>query len=151
MVAIHVLWLALPSVEVLLRGAVAPAWVWWPALGLLVLGQALRQWTLATLGRAWNARAVVPLDLRVVTAGPYRFVRHPNYLAVLFELVALPLAGGAWVSLVLLNLAHAPVLARRIRGEERLLAEVPGYREAMAGRGRLLPRLRAPERARRGA
>lgn len=146
MVALHVALLVAPAAEVHFRGAVVPPWVAVPAVAVWALAQVLRLWTLSVLGSSWNARGVVDEGLRLVTAGPYRWIRHPNYLAVVLEFLALPAAAGAWLSWGMLNLLHAPVLARRIRQEEALLARVPGWREAMAGKGRLLPRL-----GRRGA
>jgi methyltransferase len=76
-----------------------------------------------------------------VTGGPYRWVRHPNYLAVILEFAALPVAVGAYPEAVLLSMANAAVLVPRIRAEEALLEGVPGYREAFAGIPRLLPNL----------
>jgi methyltransferase len=104
---------------------------------------ALRWWAITSLGEHWNVRAIVPDDLAVVERGPYRFVRHPNYLALGIEFAALPLIGGAYLSAIGLSLANALVLRRRIRDEERLLDLVPGYAERMGGRPRFLPRLRA--------
>ena len=84
---------------------------------------------------------MVPDDLRPVSSGPYRFVRHPNYLAVSLEFLALPLAGGAVWSALVLSMVNAGLLFDRIRSEERLLARVPGYEEAFKGRARLIPGL----------
>lgn len=139
MVAAHVGLFTLPLIEVALlrRRPRAPA-VW---VGVLGASTALRWWSIAALGRSWNVRAVVPSDLRPVTAGPYRFVRHPNYLAVILEFLALPLAGGAVLSALGLSLLNGAVLWDRIRAEERLLARVPGYEAAFRGRARLIPRL----------
>jgi methyltransferase len=139
MVAAHAGLCTLPLVEVAVRGRGAR----WPALWLGLLGgaTALRWWSIRTLGGSWNVRAVVPADLRPVTGGPYRFIRHPNYLAVALEFAALPLAGGATWSALGLSLLNAAVLADRIREEERLLAATPGYEEAFRGRARLIPRL----------
>lgn len=138
MVATHAGLFVAPLVEVVLArrrpSRAAPAWV-----GVLATATALRWWTIATLGRSWNVRAAVPEDLRPVTGGPYRFVRHPNYLAVVLEFVALPMAGGAWVSAATLSAVHAVVLADRIREEERLLDRVPAYRQALKGRSRFIP------------
>lgn len=139
MVAAHVGLCVLPLVEVaaLRRRPWLPlAWA-----GLLGAATALRWWSIRTLGASWNVRAVVPEDLRPVTSGPYRFVRHPNYLAVAVEFLALPLAGGALWSAVGLSLLNAGVLWDRIRSEERLLAQVPGYEEAFDGRARFIPGL----------
>ena len=139
MVALHTGLLLLPALEVLGRDASAPRGVALLALCFLSGAFTLRYACIVTLGPAWNARGLVPSDLEVVTRGPYRLCRHPNYLAVLIEFVALPAAGGAWISLVLLNAIHVPLLLRRIRGEEELLGRVPGYREALDGLPRLLP------------
>jgi methyltransferase len=138
MVAAHVGLCTLPLVEVAARrrrpGAAALAW-----LGVLAVATGLRWWSIRSLGGSWNVRAVVPDDLHPVTTGPYRFLRHPNYLAVALEFLALPLAGGATWSAVGLSLLDAAVLADRIRAEERLLARVPGYEEAFRDRPRLVP------------
>lgn len=137
MVAAHVGLCTLPLVEVAAlprRSRVPLLWV-----GVLAAATALRIWSIKTLGSTWNIRSVVPDDLQPVTSGPYRFVRHPNYLAVTLEFLALPLAGGAVWSAVGLSLANAAVLCDRVRAEERLLAQVPGYEEAFRGRRRFIP------------
>jgi methyltransferase len=139
MVAAHVGLCTLPLVEVAVRRRRARAPALW--LGVLGAATALRWWSIASLGASWNVRAVVPADLRPVTSGPYRFLRHPNYLAVALEFAALPLAGGATWSAIGLSLLDALVLADRIREEERLLAQVPGYEEAFRGRARVVPGL----------
>lgn len=137
MVAVHAALFTLPLLEVSLLGRrprAAPAWA-----AVLAAATALRWWSIRALGPAWNVRAIVPDDLRPVTGGPYRFVRHPNYLAVILEFVALPMAGGAWLSAAGLSLLNAAVLWHRVRQEERLLARVPGYERAFRGRARLIP------------
>ena len=137
MVATHVGLCTLPLLEVALRRRRPRAPGLW--VGVLGAATALRWWSIATLGGSWNVRAVVPTDLRPVTRGTYRFLRHPNYLAVALEFAALPLAGGATWSALGLSLLDGFVLADRIREEERLLAAVPGYEEAFRGRARLIP------------
>jgi methyltransferase len=137
MVAAHVGLCTLPLVEVAVRRRRPRAP--WPWVGVLAGATALRWWSIRSLGQSWNVRGVVADDLRPVTAGPYRLLRHPNYLAVALEFLALPLAGGATWSAVALSLLDAAVLADRIRAEERLLAAVPGYEEAFRGRWRLVP------------
>jgi methyltransferase len=74
-----------------------------------------------------------------VTSGPYRFLRHPNYLALLLEFVALPMAGGAWLSAIGLSALNGAALAVRIRAEEAQLERSPAYREAFRGKARLVP------------
>jgi methyltransferase len=82
--------------------------------------------------------------MAAVTSGPYRWVRHPNYLAVSIEMAALPLVHTAWVTALVWSLANALVLRRRIAAEEAALREASDYDGAMAGRGALLPRRPAP-------
>jgi methyltransferase len=140
LVLLQALWLAGAGLEPLLRGGVAPAPLYWTGLGLFLAGEMLRVWCIRSLGTWWNARARVDPGLRIVSSGPYRWIRHPNYLGVLLELVGLPLAGGAWITLFLLGPAHALVLRRRMRGEDELLFALPGYAQAMGGKGALWPR-----------
>jgi len=77
-----------------------------------------------------------------VATGPYRYLRHPNYVAVALEMAALPLAGSAPISAALLSAANTLVLIPRVRGEEALLDAIPGYREQMGEKPRFIPRLR---------
>ena len=137
MVVLHVLPFVLGPLEV--------AWLQRPfsttsfavsTAALAVLGL-LRVWTLSTLGARWNVRIVQP-DA-VVVAGPYRFVRHPNYAIVIAELVFLPLAHGCWLTLVAVSALNAVVLFFRIRAEERVLFALPGYAEQMGPKKRFVP------------
>jgi len=140
LVLLQVLWLVGCALEPLLGAARPAAPVAWTGLALFLAGEGLRVWCILALGGWWNARARVDPGLRVVSHGPYRWIRHPNYLGVLLELVGLPLLGGAWITLGVLGPLHALVLGQRIRGEDRLLLALPGYAERMAGKGALWPR-----------
>ena len=102
---------------------------------------ALRLSVLASLRGSWTVRAVVPSDLPVVDRGPYRVIRHPNYVALGLEFLGLPLIGGAYLSAVGLGLANALLLRRRINEEEALLMTIPEYRARMAHKPRFVPRL----------
>jgi methyltransferase len=102
---------------------------------------ALRLSVLISLRGSWTVRAVVPSDLRIIDHGPYRFIRHPNYLALGLEFFGLPLIGGAYASALGLGLANALLLRRRIIEEDALLMAIPGYRERMADKPAFLPRL----------
>jgi|SRR5436305_1391568 len=106
---------------------------------LLLLATALRWWVIRTLGERWTTRIVCLPGEPPVAAGPYRFLRHPNYLAVCLEIAALPLVHTAWLSAVVFSLLNALVLRVRIRAEERALAAVSNYAEVFAGRPRLMP------------
>ena len=110
------------------------------ALTGLVVSAALRLWVIRTLGTTWNVTAHVPSDGRIQTGGPYRYVRHPNYVAVALEFACLPMAVGAIPEAAVLSMANAAVLVPRIRAEERLLDAIPGYREAFRSVPRFLPR-----------
>ncbi|OBG89574.1 hypothetical protein A5699_13330 [Mycobacterium sp. E802] len=97
-----------------------------PVLGrgmvVVVLGaQALRWWCITTLGRQWNTRVVVVPGATRVVDGPYRVLPHPNYVAVVTEGAALPLAGGAWITALVFTIANAALLRTRIRVENEAL------------------------------
>jgi methyltransferase len=100
-----------------------------PALGwsmfVLVLGsQALRWWCIATLGRQWNTRVVVVPGLARVTGGPYRWLSHPNYVAVVVEGLALPLVHTAWLTALVFTVLNAALLRTRLGVENAALAEL---------------------------
>lgn len=99
----------------------------------------LRWWSIRSLGDQWNVRAVVPNNLQPVQSGPYRWIRHPNYLAVILEFAALPMAGGAWISAIGLSVLDGVVLLDRIAAEESLLFEVLAYQEAFSDKARFIP------------
>jgi methyltransferase len=114
----------------LLVGMLVEAWVRRPAVPLalavvmfvLVLAsQGLRWWCIATLGRRWNTRVIVVPDLPLVHAGPYRFLSHPNYVAVVVEGFALPLVHAAWVTATLFTVLNAVLLGVRLRVENAAL------------------------------
>jgi methyltransferase len=114
-VAVHVLWLA--SLWWFANGQpVNYAW-----LALFILLQLGRAWVLATLGPRWTTRIVTLPNAPLVRTGPYRLVRHPNYLVVIGEIAVLPLAFGLWRIAILFSLLNATVLAIRIRAENRAL------------------------------
>jgi methyltransferase len=96
--------------------------VGWPALGGVLLAQALRWWCIAVLGPRWTTRVVVVPGLPLVARGPYRWMRHPNYLAVVVEGAALPLVHGAWATACAFTVLNGALLATRIRCENAALA-----------------------------
>jgi methyltransferase len=119
----------------LLVGALAEVWILkrpllpilgWTALAVVTASQTLRWWCIATLGRRWNTRVIVVPGLPLVSRGPYRLLRHPNYVAVVLEGAALPLVHSAWVTAAVFTVLNAALLTRRIHVEERALATVTG-------------------------
>ncbi|MEV4168827.1 isoprenylcysteine carboxyl methyltransferase family protein [Nonomuraea sp. NPDC049709] len=126
----HYPWIVLAHVALLVT---APAEVWllgrpfvpalgWPMLAVVALAQGLRWWCVATLGRQWNTRVVVVPGMPLVRRGPYRWLRHPNYVAVVAEGIALPLVHTAWLTALAFTVANAVLLVVRIRVEDRALA-----------------------------
>ena len=114
----------------LLVGALAEVWLadrpfvpalGWPMLALALGSQVLRWWCIATLGPRWNTRVIVVPGMPLVTSGPYRLLRHPNYVAVVVEGFALPLVHSAWTTALVFTVANAALLTVRIRTENRAL------------------------------
>jgi len=112
-----------------------------PALLAFLLANVLRWWVIRTMATHWNVNVVNSLALGVVTGGPYRFVRHPNYVAVFVELLALPLVHTAWVTALGATALHVLVLRRRLALEESVLDADPAYRSQMSFKPRFVPRL----------
>jgi methyltransferase len=108
---------------ILLHRPFVPA-LGWPMLAVVLAAQALRWWCIATLGHQWNTRVVVIPGAARVTAGPYRLVPHPNYVAVVLEGVALPLVHTAWITALVFTVLNAALLRRRITVENTALAEL---------------------------
>jgi len=139
MVLLHTGILAGAAIETLLLGRPFVLALAIPALALVALANALRFWVIATLGVHWNVRVVPSMPLGVVTSGPYRFIRHPNYVAVFVELAALPLVHGAYLTAIAGALLHVAVLHRRIGLEESVLMADEAYRQAFANKPRFFP------------
>ncbi|MGZ6162470.1 MAG: isoprenylcysteine carboxyl methyltransferase family protein [Myxococcaceae bacterium] len=137
MAVFHGLFLVACALEVVLLRRPFPGAPGWVALGVVLGAQALRYWAIATLGWRWNTRIVVVPGTTPVTAGPYRWVRHPNYVAVIAEMIALPLVHGAWLTALVFSVGNALLLRVRIRAEERALGEP--WQHAFAGRPRFVP------------
>ncbi|QGQ21068.1 hypothetical protein GC089_12765 [Cellulomonas sp. JZ18] len=122
MVLLHTALLVACVVEVLVADRPFVPWLGWPALVLVVASQALRWWCIGTLGPRWNTRVIVVPGLPLVARGPYRWFRHPNYVAVVVEGIALPLVHTAWVTALVFTVLNAVLLLRfRIPAEERAL------------------------------
>lgn len=98
----------------------------YPMVGLVLLAQALRWWCIATLGPQWNTRVIVVPGAPLVGNGPYRLLRHPNYVAVVIEGAALPLVHTAYVTAVAFTVLNLVLLWVRIRVEEGALGRARG-------------------------
>ena len=102
-------------------------------LVLVVASQALRWWCITTLGPRWNTRVIVVPGLSPVRSGPYRMLRHPNYVAVVVEGVALPLVHAAWITALVFTVLNAALLTARIRTEDAALATLPERQVEVSG------------------
>lgn len=110
-------WLA----EAWLRGpSLTPQWPFWA--GLFLAAEGLRYWAIGSLGRAWNTRILVVPNAELVARGPYQFLRHPNYVAVVLELAAVPMIFGAWITAAVCSVLNAIILLGiRIPAENKAL------------------------------
>lgn len=140
MVTMHVLFLASCAAESLLD--VHADWPIVSAVALLCtfLAQFLRYAVVVTLGEYWNTRIIVMPDAAPITRGLYRWIRHPNYVAVVIEIAALPMIRGCWITAIVFTIANALILAVRIPAEERALGTP--YSEAFGSVARFFPHLR---------
>lgn len=123
---VHVAWF----LGLLVEGALGPwAGAWqgtWPLLALYGLAEALRLWTMRTLGERWSTRVIVLPGAEPIEEGPFAWMDHPIYVAVTIELLALPLAFGLPATAIVVGLANLLALRGRIRVEETALAEAAG-------------------------
>lgn len=127
MVSLHTLFLVAAAAEVWFLATPAVAWLTLVSLVAVVCTMALRYWAILSLGDRWNTRVLFEPGRPPVTRGPYRWLRHPNYLAVVLEIFFLPLIHGAWRTALVFSLANAVLLRHRIRIENRAVHGDPGH------------------------
>jgi methyltransferase len=111
-----------------------------PMAVLFVLANLLRWWVIRTLAGHWNVEVMESSRMGVVSSGPYRWVRHPNYVAVVMEIFSLPMIHTAWITAIAGTLGDLEILRRRIKVEDGFLMSNPDYRLAMGGKPRFIPR-----------
>jgi methyltransferase len=141
MVLLHTAVLLSAALEVVFLNRPLIPWLAVPMFAVFLAANAVRWWVIRTLGQHWNVQVMDSTRLGVVTSGPFRYVRHPNYAAVFAEMLALPLIHSAWITAAAGAMAHIAVLAQRLSMEERVLFANPDYRAAMTGKPRFLPGL----------
>jgi methyltransferase len=120
--ALHILFFATLIAEIFFYRRNMPRW-WWMPFSLFLLAQGLRFWSIGTLGRRWTTRIMALPGASVVTTGPYRYLRHPNYTAVVLELLSLPLIFGAYYTALVFSVLNAALMRIRIPAEERALSQ----------------------------
>ena len=100
----------------------------WTMFAVAIAAQVLRWWCITTLGPQWNTRVVVVPNAGRVTGGPYRFMSHPNYVAVVVEGIALPLVHTAWITALVFTVLNAALLWTRISVENKALRTLTAAR-----------------------
>jgi methyltransferase len=118
----------------------------WPIVSLVAFiatfaAQFLRYAAVVTLGERWSTRIIVMPDAKPITSGLYRWIRHPNYVAVIIEMAALPLIRACWVTAMVFSIANALMLWVRIPAEEQALGAT--YGAAFGAVSRFVPIHRA--------
>ncbi len=142
-------WMVLLHTAVLIGAACEVVFLRRPLIPILaascfvvfVAANAVRWWVIRTLGEHWNVQVMNSTRLGVITSGPFRYVRHPNYAAVFVEMLVLPLIHTAWITALVGSAAHVLVLSQRLATEEKVLFSDAHYRDAMSGKPRFLPGL----------
>ena len=120
LIGFHVCWFFSFGIEAAARGAklrCSPA----SLILVFVLFQVWRYWCILSLGRFWNTRIIVLPGSELVRAGPYRFLKHPNYVVVVLEIFVYPALFGCWITALIFGFSNILVLTKRIRQEETAL------------------------------
>lgn len=140
MVVIHTLFFVSFMIEkVAYNKGLSKYWIIF--LAMFLVAQAIRIWALLSLGKYWNTKILVLKDARVIQRGPYRYIKHPNYLVVSLELLVFPLVFDAYGTALLFTFLNAFLLSIRIPAEERALKQSTEYEEDFKGYNRFLPKL----------
>lgn len=144
MAGVHATWFLAMLAEVHVLGSELSVPLTAIAALLTLAGQALRLSAMQALGVRWCVRIVTLPGAAPVRSGIYRWMRHPNYVGVVLEILAVPLLHGASLTAALFTVLNAVVLAIRIRAEEQALEADNAYLAAMAGLPSFVPKWRSP-------
>ncbi|WP_368736063.1 isoprenylcysteine carboxyl methyltransferase family protein [Ectobacillus ponti] len=139
MVMLHVSFLLAVLLEVTLFGR-SESPLWPVLLAGFVAVQLLRAWAILSLGAFWNTKIIVLPGAEVVAKGPYKYIRHPNYMVVIVEFLLIPLLFQAYFTAVLFSILNVLLLRVRIRAEEKALMEATAYEKTFANRSRFTPK-----------
>ncbi|WP_462411978.1 isoprenylcysteine carboxyl methyltransferase family protein [Neobacillus sp. Marseille-QA0830] len=114
----------------------------WPGLVfLLILIEGLRIWAIAALGRLWNTKIIIIPKINVIKKGPYRYIKHPNYLVVFLEFIVVPLLFNCYFTAFLFTILNGIMLTVRIAEEEKALSMLTMYKHAFKGYHRFIPKI----------
>ncbi|MFC3884103.1 isoprenylcysteine carboxyl methyltransferase family protein [Bacillus songklensis] len=137
-VLVHSLFfVSLASEVVLMEKQLSSLWVL--LLIMFIITQAGRVWVITSLGRFWNTKIMVLPETEVVVKGPYRFLKHPNYVIVALEFLVVPLLFEAYITMILFSLLNLFVLAVRIPMEEKALCAFTDYDNKTGQQARFWP------------
>lgn len=114
-------------------------WLW--LLLVFLIAQAVRFWVILSLGRYWNTKIIVLPNAEVVRRGPYRFIKHPNYVVVSVEFIVIPMLFGAYLTACIFTLLNLIILSIRIPFEEKALCSLTQYDGVFQSCNRFLPKL----------
>ncbi len=125
MVFIHTLFFIVFFLEVMIgHNKIIAAWP--IVLSIFLLTQCIRIWALTSLGRYWNTKIIVIPGAKMVNKGPYRFLKHPNYVVVTIEFIVIPLLFEAYFTALFFSLLNVMILRIRITAEEKALSQLTG-------------------------
>ncbi|MES2765734.1 MAG: isoprenylcysteine carboxylmethyltransferase family protein [Bacteroidota bacterium] len=123
---LHIGWIIGWIWEGLLKNDLSDIWAVW--LGIFIAAQFLRYWAITSLGKFWNTRILIVPNATPVTSGAYKFLNHPNYIAVVLELLSLPMIFNAWKTAVIATVLNAALLLFiRIPAENRALQTMKSH------------------------
>lgn len=125
--------------NLIFRRGISPIWPLF--LAVFILLQFGRVWVIASLGRYWNTKIIVLPNADVVRKGPYRFIKHPNYIVVTLELIVIPMLVGAYLTAFLFTILNIAMLSIRIPEEEKALKGLTEYEGIFQERNRFLPKV----------
>jgi len=112
-----------------------------PMLALFILSNLLRWWVIRVMSDLWVVEIMDSTNIRVVSNGPFRWVRHPNYTGVIMEVFSLPMIHTAWITALAAVVGYILPLRRRLKLEDAFLMANPAYRQTMGSKPRFLPRI----------
>lgn len=144
MVAFHTLWLLSCVAEVYFWERPFIPVIGIPMIGIWILTSLGRLWVVGTMKDAWNVQVISNPQQTVVTTGPYRFIRHPNYVIVVLEIFCIPMIHSAYITALLGTIINAWIIRKRLETEEAYLASLPHYQSTMTHRPRFIPTLKIP-------
>lgn len=136
-VLLHITFLAALFIEANYRNHLPE--YWFIPFIIFVIAQALRIWVISSLGKYWNTRIYIVPNASPVTNGPYRYLRHPNYIIVMLEMITIPLIFGAYITAIIFPIINVLILSYRIRVEEKALKELTNYSLEMLETPRFIP------------